>query len=510
MYNGWLQDNILLRDRRMEMGKYYYCEIYCTTLTLLSESMSTNLPLQHARLPMPQDYIYIFEDDELGASDPMWDKSKWIGCGREYRNVPENIAKIGQNILAIPSLFRSLLLSKDLSILELIAHAPTLPIQDEVTPVPSMHLDWSDEEPEELDVNDLASIIMPSLKAITRLNDTFGQAWFDGKQSLKDMRTGGETRRYPLWVNTYFHNMRQACRISDKWCAASDWLHKTPLIDEELSVKDTAYAYLGTLKCWDGEIHGLCNDLKLEFMADILGDHPLPGGVVDAMSNLLSLRLQCQKPTSHFLITDTRFPDLIEAEVWKNNDELGAAEYLEKYSTWIRHKHCDKLIFVFHVPPFHWATCMIDIKQKTIRYGDSLQLPHHRPLFKSLKSWLKEKVSDTDFTVTSDLACAWQSNSFNCPLISVNTIAHTVFGDPLWSHRTSRLKRFEAFCNIMAYPIGQADKVSLVSSSCLLHISGAYDDGCSFAKISMIASLLHGLQQIKQCPCHCYRSILKR
>ncbi len=82
-----------------------------------------------------------------------------------------------------------------------------------------MHLDWSDEEPEELDVNDLASIIVPSLKAITRLNDTFGQAWFDGKQSLKDMRTGGETRRYPLWVNTYFHNMRQACRISDKWCA---------------------------------------------------------------------------------------------------------------------------------------------------------------------------------------------------------------------------------------------------------------------------------------------------
>lgn len=84
MYNGWLQDNILLRDRRMEMGKYYYCEIYCTTLTLLSESMSTNLPLQHMRLPMPQDCIYIFEDDELGASDPMWDKSKWIGCGREY------------------------------------------------------------------------------------------------------------------------------------------------------------------------------------------------------------------------------------------------------------------------------------------------------------------------------------------------------------------------------------------------------------------------------------------
>lgn len=185
-------------------------------------------------------------------------------------------------------------------------------------------------------------------------------------------------------------------------------------------------------------------------------------------------------------------------------------EYLEKYSTWICHKHCNKLIFVFHVPPFHWATCMIDIKQKTICYGDSLQLLCHCLLFKSLKSWLKEKVSDTDFTVTSDLPCARQSDSFNCPLISVNTIAHTVFGDPLWSHRTSCLKRLEAFCDIMAYPIGQADKVSLVSSSCLLHISGAYDNGCSLAKISMIALLLHGLQQIKQCPCHCYHPILKR
>ncbi len=32
---------------------------------------------------------------------------------------------------------------------------------------------------------------------------------------------------------------------------------------------------------------------------------------------------------------------------------------------------------------------MIDIKQKTIRYGDSLQLPRHRPLLQVLKIMAK-------------------------------------------------------------------------------------------------------------------------
>lgn len=185
----------------------------------------------------------------------------------------------------------------------------------EVTLVPPMHLDWSDEEPEELDVNDLALVIIPSLKAITRVSNSFGQAWFDGKQSLKDTWIKGETRRYPLWVNTYFYHMQQTCCIADKWCTAADWLHEEPLIRDEALVKETAYIYLGTLKQWSGNIHSLGNDLKLEFMADILGNHSLPGRVVDALLNLLSLRLQHKKSTSPFLIADTQFPDCIEDEV---------------------------------------------------------------------------------------------------------------------------------------------------------------------------------------------------
>lgn len=449
-------------------------------------------------MPPPPNYVYVFESDEFEASNLTWDESEWIGCGCEYRNVPENIAKIGQNTLAIPSqLCSALLPSKDLSILDLIALALTLPIQDEVTPVPPMHLNWSDEDPEELDLVNFASIIVPSLKAITCLSDNFGQAWFDGKGSLKATCISRETRRYPLWINTYFHCIRQACRIADKWCAAMDWLNKASLIKDKTSVEEMVYTYLGTLKCWSGDIHSLGTDLKLKFMADILSDHPLPGGVVDAMLNLLSLQIQNKTSRPHFLIADTLFPDCIEAEAWKKTDELGAAKYLDKYSIWICQNHCDRLIFVFHVPPFHWAACMVNFKQRAIRYGDSLQLPCDCPLFKSLKSWLQDKVSNTDFVVTSDLPCVQQSDNFNCPLISVNTVAHMVFGDKLWSHETSRLKRLEAFHDIMAYPIGEAGEVSLVSNFCMMRVIKAYN-WSSLATIPMMPMLHHALQQFKQ------------
>lgn len=284
---------------------------------------------------MADDYVYIFDGDEFNG-DLQWDQSQWIGCGRTYKDVPEDIAKIGENLLEIPSPFVTLIPSNNLSILDFIAIAPSLPLQDEVPIVPPTQLDWSDDEPDSFDFDDLSSLIVPSLKAITRLNDSFGQAWFDSKRSLKDACPGVPQRRYLFWVKTYFYDMRQACRISDKWCAAMKWLQEASLVEAEDTMKEKVYALLGTSRGWSGSICGLANDIKVEFLADLLGNNPLPNGIVDALLNLLSLRLQHLGLTSHFLITSTEFSNSIEWEAWKDDGGLGSKDYLDKYGTWFQ------------------------------------------------------------------------------------------------------------------------------------------------------------------------------
>ncbi len=330
-----------------------------------------------------------------------------------------------------------------------------------------MHLDWGKDEPDDVDIEDLASVIVPSLTAITRLSAGFGQAWFNGKRSLKDTRTRSDARTYPFWVQTYFYDMRQACHISEKWCATMKWLDETPLVEAETTMKDTTYRLLETLRGWNGSIHGLGNTFRQEVLADVLANEPLPSDVVDGLLNILSLRLQCSNPASRFLITTTDFPNYIASEVWKNESLAGPNEYLKKYSTWIQHGLRDQLLFVFHVPPFHWAACIIDFKTAKIRYGDSLQLPQHRHFFKSLSVWLKMNFSSITFTITDDLPCSRQRDSYNCPIISVNTVAHTVFGDPLWTEKMSCLKRMEAFCDILNFTTGKTYKGALVSQNWL-------------------------------------------
>ncbi|KAK0244877.1 hypothetical protein EDD85DRAFT_785245 [Armillaria nabsnona] len=414
------------------------------------------------------DSIPVFSDDDLDTPDTPWKQDQWIR----------------EKLLLVPPPFRPLIPPEDLSVLALLALQAGLPPQDEAAVIPTMELDWSYDAPDtegNLLEDTLSTIVVPSLKTLTRLHESFGQAWFDGKQSLMDRCTGGPPRRYPMWMKEYFYSMWQVCRISLLWSQSLAWLEQEVLTEEESCAKHEVYTLLEKTKRWWGCIPGFGDDVYLEFLADILGDKALYTSVVDVMSALLSLRLHDSTPNSHTLIATTTFPDSIFAEVWLNNP--GANRYLEKYCTWFHTKCYDNLLFAFHVPPFHWAACLIDFKNGQIHYGDSLQLPCHNIFLGRLEAWLNEKFSDLHFVLSNDLPCMIQSNGFNCSMISMNTIAHEAFGDPLWTKKRSHLQRMETFCEILnaLMDLGHREDVMSISQ---MRINGDPNDQIVRAQVN--------------------------
>ncbi len=407
------------------------------------------------------DILPVYADDELDELtklDTAWNKNEWIGCGRSNKDVPYNIAKHRDKLLQIPAEFQPLIPPDNLSVLQLVAMRSTLPQQDEITPVTTQDLDWDYDQYETRNLQeDIPCIMVPSLEALTRLDESFGQAWLDGKRSLLDRRTG-LSRFYPPWILSYFFKLRLACRIARKWNDALEWLEEESIIEDEEDAKNTVRMLLRTTQAWHGPLPGLEEVVHLELVADILGDKPLATSVIDAMVSNLSLQLHHTYPDSPILFATTTFPDYIVANAWIN--DTGRTKYLEKCSASLKNKKHTSLFFVFHVPPFHWAACTINFKTCRIQYGDSLRLARNKTLFDGIIIWLKHEFKDMNFTISDDLPCATQNDSFNCPIISVNTLEHAAFGEPLWTERTSRLKRMQAFCDILNSSTHRLAKVS--------------------------------------------------
>jgi hypothetical protein len=60
----------------------------------------------------------------------------------------------------------------------------------------------------------------PPLKVVLNLEKRFGQAWFDGKQSIQDSFYTGYP--LPLWVLTLWRNFDHVFRTRAKWTAAEE------------------------------------------------------------------------------------------------------------------------------------------------------------------------------------------------------------------------------------------------------------------------------------------------
>ncbi|KAJ7754214.1 hypothetical protein DFH07DRAFT_959911 [Mycena maculata] len=389
------------------------------------------------------------DDEEDEHYERTWVAAHWIGCGREYHNNP-------------PVVEAANLPDKNMSIAQLLVFEVP-PIEDPMDD----DTEWFLTEPASPDVRELVPLLsIPSRDVVQHLLNELGQAWFDGKQSLHT--SINPEVALPFWVLTYWLVILDAAEAKDRWIAASIWSDKVGKTREELGMK-RAVKDLWKKIAWHGNLPGFGSSLPVLDLAGFFSQDYLAGNLVDAMMRLLSVRLaESAGPVSNStLVVDTPFAQYIELlhpdldGIRPDNISPSALKYLDKYGSWFQSPDHTHLYFFLHRPPRHWTACEIDFKSKHIRYGDSLRWKRPQDFFDALDSFVAEQFAGAKFIVTDDLRYAYQTDGYNCPIIAVNTVAHNVLGDALWTPGTANGLRMKAFCEITEYTSSGRAKVCL-------------------------------------------------
>ncbi len=398
---------------------------------------------------MPQPDEEIYDDDELQGTNPAWNQHEWISCGRQYHDVPRYVVLELNRMLLIPESIHRSIPSATLSISEFLKLR--LPKHTQKISSP-LELSFSDDEPDKIDEieEDLANIVIPSFDTVICMEREIGQAWFDGKQSIKDDRHG-IPRRYPFWMCSYFSRMQRTCTIFDRWADASSWLKRKPesvLVAAEEEQLTQTITDLWDRTPWIGtfEDRGI-GEVYFEDLVDLLRDQCLRSDIVDGLLERLSLRLKHgNKPSSDIIATTASFSGFIKSGAYATN--VSAQRFLDEYATYFRGDSSlwQRLAFVVHHPPVHWAACVIDFHDEVISYGDSLRWKPPKEFHRHLLLWLKDAFPTCNFTMSKDsIPCGYQKDSISCAIAAVNCVAHNILNDALWTPQTCRPERMKAF-----------------------------------------------------------------
>ncbi|KAJ7437476.1 hypothetical protein B0H11DRAFT_2255351 [Mycena galericulata] len=415
---------------------------------------------------MDSEILHIIDsDDENNAAE--WNPTYWIAQGRIYENVPAYVEAARHQILQLPASIRSLLPSKSISIAQLLLLElpPIAPSDDPMDPGLQI---YTTAEPTENIQEVLPYLALPSRTMLHQMVGEFGQAWLDGKKSLRTWFNPDVA--YPLWALTYWQEMLDISDAKDTWLHAESWLSSTGRTPEEAELKLQVRG-IWSVAGWHANLAGF-STLSTVALAELFSDNYLDSRIVDAMLTLLALRARIAGEES--LIIQTSFSDYIRllppivdgVATGPITAMAGGQKYLKKYGDWFQLPEHKRLHTVLYRPPKHWTATSIHFDCQTIQYGDGLKWNRPEDFFTGLQAWIHD-YHGAEFTLTDDLPCARQTDGFNCPIIAVNMIAHSEFGDPLWTTTRAKAMRMKAFCDIMKHALSTkriATKTCLLSS----------------------------------------------
>lgn len=182
-----------------------------------------------------------------------WDPHTWIQKGKIYpsSDTPLFIQEAHSRALAIPAECATLLPDKTLSINELMDM--DLPSRPEALVSHKAEKSFSKELPNTSSAH-LATLSIPPKHYIQNLEKAFGQAWFDGSQSIVDFRN--KLSWLPLWTITYWKEMSLVLEKREIWRKANEWLAKWEKHSKTLDEADKVHCMMTDLN-WSSDITAL-------------------------------------------------------------------------------------------------------------------------------------------------------------------------------------------------------------------------------------------------------------
>ena len=162
-------------------------------------------------------------EDILAEEALVFNPSLWIGCQKKYKDVPLHVSNALTQLRQIPEAILSLLPQPEVPILDFIRLE--LPRQSAELVMVKIDKCFSPEAPQ-MDIQAFLRRSIPPKSFITIVENSLGQAWFDGKVSFVDPRFTGGDNRLSFWVPTYWRRMDNIIEAQKHWQETRAWLRK--------------------------------------------------------------------------------------------------------------------------------------------------------------------------------------------------------------------------------------------------------------------------------------------
>ena len=295
-----------------------------------------------------------------------WVESEWIGKGKKYpaSDVPLVIQMARSKVLAIPLTYTAYIPSRHLSISDLLN--AELPVQSAaLISIAAVNV-FSTEKPNE-DITCLKTRPIPPKEWLDKLEKAFGQAWFDGAQSIVDPRY--KFSRLPLWVLAFWREMKEVIEKRSIWQSAEAWLARWGKEGKELEEADHVREMMSSLT-WGLDITALGAGSPKDSLAVLLSNGWIDGGTIDMMMSQLATCIHLNHNLRETTVVATLNLQMQINKAYKDgNFSRGSVPLLSCYTELFKNKKCTHLFFPAHISTNHWVAFLIDFQKETIRHG---------------------------------------------------------------------------------------------------------------------------------------------
>lgn len=398
----------------------------------------------------------------LMSTNHSFVNADWIFQGKHWSDVPPLVKRAATHAFTIPSAIEQQIIpSPNISIHQLIDF--TLPKAIATIQEANIAKFFSLNEPGIITEDLLARmsrLAMPTSSVVNKLVNAGHQAWLDGFKSVKYIHISDNvSTHFPLWLITFWKEVH-LLRISVRspWVKAQGWLNgelRQKRSSERRARAEEVNMLLSSLP-WGINKCGVSDNEPIHTLWRFLGPHYTTGS---QQNDLLEI-LRCRIASDPSLVQHMRVEGVdLTVKIMKAATTRGTDEYqIEQGFAWVRSLGNDllrreqTLLTVAHLGEDnkHWVALVVDVKDKSIRYGDSLGLPIPSELLEAYTWWLAQH-SPIVFE-NNHLPITKQEDGSSCGTLADNCLNH--FATPMISPmiktlaiREARMSAFSCIAN---------------------------------------------------------------
>ena len=219
----------------------------------------------------------------------------------------------------------------------------------------------------------LAYHSIPSPQMLRALEDSLGQAWFDGARSIIDWRYNDGQEYIPFWAVSYWRRIGVIITKQTIWLRAVRWVEKNlrssqPPDDEMDKALETVYPMFDHLP-WNGPLPYLRRNVTTVDLAPFLGTNWLNDDHINMMVEDLNSRVSVDETLrGKVIIAPLVFAHNLRVQQLTKG-YIEKPKYLDRIIQMVTSNRLERLYFPVNINENHWITAYINFDKHVFGYG---------------------------------------------------------------------------------------------------------------------------------------------